>query len=296
MIVVKKSFILLVCIIISMILSQAILAKCTEDATFPLRKVFLTVDCINMNDFISNIEEKKVIIVDARNNTEYKIIRIKEAINIPIDDKRHFIEQVKLLRQRDSRPMVFYCNGKTCNISYKAAKLSMEAGIRNVLVFDGGIFEYSQTSPTNTLLLDKPISTSNRPISTPEFTQHLLDVKEFNDEIMKHIDSEKSFTILDVRAQINQQGLSIYSCIPNNKHIALNKTEKLKRYLKKIAENNDTLFVYDWSGRQLRWIQYYIDEEGVNNYYFLHGGAATKINHDLRAQGLPEMNWLTNKK
>jgi rhodanese-related sulfurtransferase len=164
------------------------------------------------------------------------------------------------------------------------------------LVFDGGIFKYSQISPINTLLLDKPISISNRPIPMSKFTQHLLDVDEFNDEIMKHIDSEKSFNILDIRARINQQGLSIYSGVPNNKHIALNKTKKLKRYLKKVAKNNDTLFVYDWSGRQLRWIQYYIDEQGVNNYYFLHGGATTKINHDLREQGLPEMTWLTNKK
>lgn len=34
-----------------------------------------------------------------------------------------------------------------------------------------------------------------------------------------------------------------------------------------------TLLVYDKVGKQVRWFQYYLEQQGLKDYYFLAGGA-----------------------
>ena len=275
--------------ILSLLISTSSFARCEVDENFPLRAVFLTVNCIDLDNFAKKVDKQELLVVDARSSTEYQIIKIKDAVNISIEDKNNFIEQVKVLHKNDPRPMVFYCNGQRCNLSYKAAALALKIGIKDVLVFDDGIFKYSKIRPENTLLLDNEISQTNKLISKEQFTQHLLSSTEFNKKIIEEVEAGEKFNVLDIRTKSNRLGLSAFVGVPNEKYISINRTKKLKHYLNKVAENNESLFVYDWSGKQLKWIQYYINDYNIENYYFLKGGASAKINQELKDMGLPEM-------
>jgi len=231
----KNNKLLIIAFLLTAIfISNNAFARCTPDKQFPLRMVFLMVDCINIDSFIKQTDANELLIVDARTETEYQIIHIKDSINISIEDNKQFIKQLKKLRRYEQRPIVFYCNGKNCNISYRAAQLANNSGINNTLVFDGGIFEYSQNKPKNTILLNNPISGINALISKKEFNQHLLSVAQFNRKISDKLHSGEKFNILDIRTKVNRMGVSAFIGVPYNKSISIKQSDKIKYYLKNL--------------------------------------------------------------
>lgn len=48
--------------------------------------------------------------------------------------------------------------------------------------------------------------------------------------------------------------------------------DKLVGFISKFKDNKKTLMVYDEGGTQVRWLQYYLKDKGVKNYYFMSGG------------------------
>ena len=49
--------------------------------------------------------------------------------------------------------------------------------------------------------------------------------------------------------------------------------DKVYRYIRKAKEKGKTLFIYDEVGKQVRWLQYALEKEGIKNYYFMDKGA-----------------------
>ena len=41
----------------------------------------------------------------------------------------------------------------------------------------------------------------------------------------------------------------------------------------KVKNENRPLYIYDAVGKQVRWLQYYLEAEKISNYYFMKGGA-----------------------
>ena len=39
-----------------------------------------------------------------------------------------------------------------------------------------------------------------------------------------------------------------------------------------MKKSGQPLLVYDESGKQVRWLQYHLDEKGIKNYNFMKGG------------------------
>ncbi len=48
---------------------------------------------------------------------------------------------------------------------------------------------------------------------------------------------------------------------------------KLAKYLKKAIKENRMLYIYDETGKQVRWLQYTLERHNVKNYYFMKKGA-----------------------
>lgn len=94
----------------------------------------------------------KVVIVDARSALEFETLRINNALNIPVAS-RHFAKMVKELRSKTTKPIVFYCNGRSCYKSYKAAKIAQKYGVKNVFAYDAGVFEWAKAHPKYATLL-----------------------------------------------------------------------------------------------------------------------------------------------
>ena len=89
------------------------------DAEFPGRPLYPEVSVIVLDELFRRLDE--VIVVDVRSAYEYETLRVKGAINIPLSSKT-FVSRMRKLRMSDTRPIVVYCNGKTCMKSYKAAR------------------------------------------------------------------------------------------------------------------------------------------------------------------------------
>ena len=102
----------------------------------PLRTEFKEVPTINLGELYA--QRANVVVVDVRSEYEYGILHIKGAKNIPIATLG-FIPQVKALRSKTEKTIIFYCNGITCKKSYKATEAAFQNSIPNVKAFDEGI-------------------------------------------------------------------------------------------------------------------------------------------------------------
>lgn len=78
----------------------------------------------------------KPLLIDARNPEEYEEVHIKGAVNIPISKLE---KDPSLLPADRALKLVFYCNGVKCGKSKKAAKVAVERGYGDVLIYAEGM-------------------------------------------------------------------------------------------------------------------------------------------------------------
>jgi len=209
-----------------------------------------------------NREFENVIIVDVRSNFEFNTLHINNAINIPLNSKnfRRLISDL----QRERKPIVFYCNGHSCYKSYKAARKARRAKIANIFAYDSGIFDWAKAHPEKAVLLGTSPVDTNLLLSKADLKKYLLSPQEFSSTI-----NDKA-VILDVR-EASQRGL--LELFPyRQENISMDEQKKLDRFLKGIKGSGSTLLVYDEAGKQVRWLQYYLEDHGISKYYFMEGG------------------------
>ena len=232
------------------------------EAEFPGREVYPEIPHISIEQLHGRL--KDVIIVDVRSSYEYRTLRIDGAINISLADA-DFSAQMAALRKQDPRQIVVYCNGKTCMKSYKAVRKCQLDGINDVLAYDAGIMDWAQKYPGNTLLLDIKLNDPGKLISKAQFKRHSLSPDDFGERMAATDD-----IVLDVRDRFQREGLSIF--VGREYRVYLDDTKKLDRYISKAKKERKGLLIYDAAGKQVRWLQYYLESKGVKDYYFMDGG------------------------
>jgi len=256
---------LITAILLLLLFAQLVVAK-EEGKTkeFPGRDLYPEVPHIDLQDLFEKINRKEVVIVDVRSSYEYETLRIKDAINIPLASKT-FVSEMRKLRVSDNRPIIVYCNGKTCMKSYKAARKCDVEKIDNVVAYDAGIMDFAKTYPKNALLLGKVLNDPKKLISKDDFTKHLLEPDKFGERIANSED-----IVLDVRDRFQREGISIF--VGREHRVSIDNTRRLDRYIEKAIKENKTLLIYDAAGKQVRWLQYYLNDKGLKSYYFMKGG------------------------
>ncbi|MDH5425672.1 MAG: rhodanese-like domain-containing protein [Gammaproteobacteria bacterium] len=234
------------------------------NSEFPNRKIFPELDYITVYD-LKKIYSN-VIIVDVRSPYEYQTIHIKNALNIS-RGKPNFVENMRALRQQNvNKQIVLYCNGRTCEQSYLAGLKCKEHHIENILVYDGGVFEFAKNNPDLAVLVGKPMDSADKLISKEKFQDHVISATRFSE--MLHADNTVT---IDIRDRLQRQGVSLFigkeMALPINDHLTL------ENMLKRAAGENKTLLIYDDAGKQVRWLQYYLEDNNISAYYFMEGGA-----------------------
>lgn len=227
---------------------------------FPIRALYPKAPVIELEDLHS--KRDAVVIIDVRSSYEYDTLHIKSAINLSLSDK-NFINNLEDLRAKDKRPFVFYCNGHTCRKSYKATHKAQQAGFDNVFVFDAGIFDWTKAYPEDAVLLGKTPVDPAWLLSKEKFHAHLLPPEQFAD----HVGNDS--ILIDIRDSL-QRGLALF---PMQQHSVPLDNTKLKVYVERAKNENKTLLIYDAVGKQVKWLQYYLESENLSNYYFLKEGA-----------------------
>ena len=117
------------------------------------------------------------------------------------------------------------------------------------------------------VLLGKSPVNPKHLISKKQFKKHLLSPEAYGDKV-----ADSSAIVLDVRDRFQREGLSIF--IGRERRAYLDDKKKLDKYIKKAKSQNKTLLIHDAAGKQVRWLQYYLEEKGLRSYYFMEGGVA----------------------
>jgi predicted sulfurtransferase len=149
--------------------------------------------------------------------------------------------------------------------SYKAARKCDIEKIPNVTAYDSGIMDFAKTFPKNALLLGKPLNDPKKLISKDNFKKHVIDPSKFGDRI-----ATTSDIVLDVRDRFQREGISIF--VGREHRVSIDNTKRLDRYIDKAMREDKALLIYDAAGKQVRWLQYYLENRGLKSYFFMKGG------------------------
>lgn len=233
---------------------------------FPGRAEYPDVRIYSMQDL--NMQFKNVLIIDTRSSYEYETIHINTSINIPVSSKS-FAEQVKKVRYSSNKPIVFYCNGRTCYKSYKATTAAMKNNIENVYAYDAGMFEWAKAHPDKTTLLGKSPINPTSLLNKQKLTSHMLSPDVFSQRVYTSNDNLRVLDIRDLTQRAN--GIGYFSGIEY--WIDLNQKQRVIDFMRKANADNKTLMIYDAVGKQVRWLQYTLEKENIENYYFMKKGA-----------------------
>jgi len=250
-----------------LVFQAAAMAADKDNEGFPGRshEKYKSVPYIELEDLHKKFND--VVIVDVRSKFEYDTLQIKGAVNIPVAIKT-FGEEVQKLRAKTDKPLVFYCNGRTCMKSYKATKEAMDVGLKDVYSYDAGIFDWAKAHPDQAVLLGKSPVDAHDILSKKQFKARLLNPDKFSDMAT---DDPSKVIVLDIRDKYQRAGVGFFPI--QERWTSLNKMDKVYSYIRKAKEKNKTLFIYDEVGKQVRWLQYALEREGVKNYYFMDKGA-----------------------
>ena len=235
------------------------------NSAFPGRQEFPDVPVLEIQQLYD--DRDNVVIVDARSQYEYSTLRIKGSINLPVANKS-FEQQLLALRSKSTKPIVFYCNGRSCYKSYLAVKKGQAAKVSNLFAYDAGIFEWTMAHPQEAVLLgESPVNTEHL-ISGNKYKSHLLDPDSFSH---KASEMGSASMVLDVRDKYQRAGIGFFP--GKERWVSLDNEPALRKFLDKAKQKNQTVFIYDEVGKQVRWLQYALEKHGIKNYYFMDKGA-----------------------
>lgn len=234
---------------------------CAEEP-FPLREKFPSVKIMTIEQMDRLYND--LIIVDVRSKIEYDVIRISKAHHVPVAKVTFLGELEKLRKKNAPKKIVFYCNGHTCAKSYEAAVLAQAAGFTHVYGFDAGAFDWVKAYPERGALLNQSPVDLDIIISDEKFTSKQIGFDEF----AKRAGSPGSI-VIDMREPFQRDFIP---GLPNIKNLY---GENLISRLKSAYFKNRQLLVFDAVGRQVRWLQYYLEAENHDNYLFLENGVSS---------------------
>ncbi|MDY6978849.1 MAG: rhodanese-like domain-containing protein [Pseudomonadota bacterium] len=230
---------------------------------FPGRSLYLDVQHIELADLARRYDE--VVIVDVRSQYEYDTLHIGKAVHVSLG-AADFVERMQKLREDNpGKPIVTYCNGKTCMKSYKAARKAQQRDVDNILCFDAGIMDWAQNQPERSVLLGESPMDLNKLIAKSAFKQRLLEPEEFISRA--HGDN---ILIVDARDPLQRAGYALF--MGKERRASLADEKKMGELIASAARDGNSMYIYDEAGKQVRWLMYRLEQQGVKDYYFMKGG------------------------
>ncbi|KPK72420.1 MAG: hypothetical protein AMJ84_04250 [Acidithiobacillales bacterium SM23_46] len=242
------------------IAGQATLAGAAAEP-FPHRAKYKEVQIMEIENLERQLDQ--LIVIDVRSKYEYDTMHIKGAKHIPLHSKT-FEADVQKLRAAGNKPIVFYCNGVTCKKSYQATEKAMAAGIRNVYAYDAGLHGWAKRFPEHSVLLGKS------PMNPADF----LEKEAYKKRVISAGDFENRMgagaIVLDIR-DLAQRDMALFPF--KEQRAQLDDSQKIAAVVEEAKRQKKTLLIYDKTGRQAPWFQYYLEQQGIKSYHFMEGGA-----------------------
>ncbi|MBU2647673.1 hypothetical protein KKI24_23395 [bacterium] len=214
-----------------------------------------------------NEQFNNYIIIDVRSRFEFEVIHVAKAEHASIAKMTFANDLLKITGNNKQKAIAFYCNGITCAKSYKAAVKADKLGYTNSRVYDSGIFEWTQAYPSKSVLLGKSPVDPSKLIPKSELKKKMIE----KDEFAKRSNGPDA-VLFDLRDPMQR----IKNPVFPQKAIRIDMDKFVKnlenqQFLKTIE--NKEMYIFDAVGKQVGWLQYYLEEKNIKNYTFLQGGA-----------------------
>lgn len=97
---------------------------------------------LEFEDMQEIINNKDIVIVDARDDDLYYEGHIPEAINLPLKEVESLIHDF-ISRVSFESSVIIYCEGYGCDMGERLALIFEDYGFSNLMVYDGGIEEWA---------------------------------------------------------------------------------------------------------------------------------------------------------
>ncbi|MDH4273465.1 MAG: efflux RND transporter periplasmic adaptor subunit [Gammaproteobacteria bacterium] len=225
---------------------------------FPLRSKFPSVEIFTTDKVRRNFND--IIIVDVRSRFEFDVAHIARAVNVPIGGDK-FGEGLLALRPKDSnKPIAFYCNGHSCAKSYEAVQKAQELGFRHTYAYDSGIMDWMRQNRDKTTLLDITPAPVAKMVSEEYFKSRLVDIDTFTRKA-----KDRGTVVVDIRDAMQRKTAANMTTVqlPLDQFIAELKSDRFR---------DKQLLIFDAVGKQVRWLQYILEDRGLKDYFFLKHG------------------------
>jgi rhodanese-related sulfurtransferase len=232
---------------------------------FPLRAKFPQVKYMTTEAL--NKDYQKVIVVDVRSKIEFDVIHVNKAVHEPIATAMFANNLEKIRSKTGELPIAFYCNGHSCAKSYEAADLAAKAGFQNVYAYDAGIPDWVKAHPEKTTLMGKTPANAGQLISKEMFEKRTISFAEF-----KKRAASPDAMVIDAREPFQRKEIPQLPGTLRNVP-----SDRLAELIKKGEFKGNQLLILDAVGKQVEWIQYYLEAGGYKNYYFLKKGVLSAI-------------------
>jgi len=248
------------------------------DDAFPLRDRYeaLDVRVIDLDELAERLTA--VVPVDVRSPFDHDILRIDGAVLLPINAP-DFDTRLRELAASTDKLLVFYCFGRACEFSYEAALRADRLGIDDVRVFDAGIADWAREQPAQTLLFGERLESRDQLISPEAFRARLLSPEAF----VARVERQPDAMVLDIRPAHMRDGVSLFH--HRERHVPL-EAEELTDIIEQARVRQVPLLVFDETGQRVRWLQYFLERQGLRDYAFMEGGARAyydqMVNRDFR--------------
>jgi rhodanese-related sulfurtransferase len=244
------------------VLVLAVFGVAAAEEGFPLRGKHPNVKCLTTEAL--NRDYQTAIIVDVRSKIEYDVIHINKAVHLPVTTALFTKDLANVRDKEGSTPIAFYCNGHACEKSYEAADQAMQAGFKNVYAYDAGIYDWVKAHPDKGTLMGKTPVPLDKLISHAMLAKRSIGYDEFKKRTQK-----PGVVVVDIREPFQRHDIPD---LPGLRNIP---SDRFTELLKSGEFKDKELLILDAVGKQVEWVQYYLEMYGYTNYLFLDKGVAS---------------------
>lgn len=246
----------------ALLICAGMIANVSASDEYPLRAKYPDVKVISTEDLAKNFYD--YIIVDVRSTMEYDVAHVNNAKHVSLS-KESFGSDLEKVRAKDgATPICFYCNGHTCAKSYKAVNKAAESGFTNICAYDSGIFDWIMANPDKATLMGQTPAPADKIIPKSELKKRMISFSDF-----KARASGGNTMAIDIRDPFQRE------VIPDVANLQSIPLDALLGHLKNKDYQDKDLLILDAVGKQVRWLQYYLEDYGYTNYSFLEKGVGS---------------------
>ncbi len=209
---------------------------------------------------------EQALLVDCRSRLEFDVLHMKNAVHVPVGTMVK--EDLQRLRAKNSsRPLVFYCNGEECPQGRTAFGKAGKWGFQNIFFYRPGILAWATEHPEEVLFFGK---TPGPDSQVQLFDREHFRAKSLSPRQFVVASRQPGAMVVDIRDVAERNSFTL--TLPHLKYSSVDRLVKLiKSRSRKVMGKK--IYIVDSCGMQSQWLQYILDENGMD-YAFLAGGAA----------------------